>query len=63
MGLSKFADHAIGNDIVEFFQDKDTAAYDRALIIVQDNIRTNASYKGRDEALVLEWLKAHGYAS
>lgn len=62
MGLSKFADHAIGDDIAEFFKSKDTAAYVRALVIVQDNIRTNASYKERDEALVLEWLKAHRYA-
>lgn len=61
MGLSKFADHTIGDEIAEFFKGKDTAAYDRALVIVQDNIRTNASYKERDEALVLEWLKAHNY--
>lgn len=62
MGLSKFADHQIGDDIGNFFKDKDTAAYDRALVIVSDNIRTNASYKERDEAQVLEWLRSHGYA-
>ena len=62
MGLSKFADHQISDDITAFFKDKDTGAYDRALVIVADNIRTNASYKERDEALVLEWLRAHGYA-
>jgi hypothetical protein len=62
MGLSKFADHQISDDITAFFKDKDTSAYDRALVIVADNIRTNASYKERDEALVLEWLRAHGYA-
>ncbi|CAG7981479.1 unnamed protein product [Penicillium olsonii] len=62
MGLSKFADHQISEDIAAFFQDKDTVAYDRALVIVADNIRTNASYKERDVALVLEWLQAHGYA-
>lgn len=61
MGLSKFADRAIGEDIAQFFNSKDTAAYDRALVIVQDHIRTNASYKERDEALVLEWLKTHKY--
>ncbi|EPS34157.1 hypothetical protein PDE_09121 [Penicillium oxalicum 114-2] len=61
MGLSKFADRAIGEDIAQFFKSKDTAAYDRALVIVQDHIRTNASYKERDEALVLEWLKTHKY--
>lgn len=62
MGLSKFADHKIGEDIADFFKNKDTAAYDRALVIVGDSIRTNASYQERDEALVLEWLQAHGYA-
>ncbi|KAJ5874451.1 Small GTPase superfamily [Penicillium soppii] len=62
MGLSKFADHQISDDIAAFFKDKDTTAYDRALVIVSDNIRTNASYKERDVALVLEWLQAHGYA-
>lgn len=62
MGLSKFADHAIREDILAFFKDKDTSAYDRALVIVSDSIRTNAQYKERDEKLVLEWLQAHGYA-
>ncbi|EAW14671.1 M1 family metallopeptidase [Aspergillus clavatus NRRL 1] len=62
MGLSKFADHHIGADIASFFQNKDTSAYDRALVIVADCIRTNANYKERDEKLVLEWLQAHGYA-
>lgn len=62
MGLSKFADHQIGEDIAAFFKGKNTSAYDRALVIVADNIRTNATYKERDEALVVEWLQAHGYA-
>lgn len=61
MGLSKFADHKIGDDIASFFKGKDTGAYDRALVIVSDNIRTNASYKERDEKVTLEWLQAHGY--
>jgi hypothetical protein len=62
MGLSKFADHQIGDDIAAFFKNKNTGAYARALVIVSDNIRTNASYKERDQALALEWLRAHGYA-
>ncbi|OJJ95560.1 hypothetical protein ASPACDRAFT_82034 [Aspergillus aculeatus ATCC 16872] len=62
MGLSKFADYTIEADISAFFQDKDTSAYDRALVIVADSIRTNVHYKDRDEALVLEWLQVHGYA-
>ncbi|RAH48551.1 M1 family metallopeptidase [Aspergillus brunneoviolaceus CBS 621.78] len=62
MGLSKFADHTIEAEISAFFQDKDTSAYDRALVIVADSIRTNLHYKDRDEGLVLEWLQVHGYA-
>ncbi|KAL4801543.1 peptidase family M1-domain-containing protein [Aspergillus unguis] len=62
IGLSKFADHTIGADIASFFKDKDTSAYDRALVIVADSIRTNANYKERDEKQVLKWLQEHGYA-
>lgn len=62
MGLSKFADHSIGADIAAFFQTKDTSAYERALVIVADSIRTNANYKERDEKQVLKWLQEHGYA-
>lgn len=62
MGLSKFADHQIGDDIATFFQSKNTGSYERALVIISDNIRTNASYKERDQALALEWLRAHGFA-
>ncbi|GES65620.1 aminopeptidase [Aspergillus terreus] len=61
MGLSKFADSQVGAEITSFFQDKDTSAYDRALVIVSDSIRTNARYQERDEKLVLGWLQAHGY--
>ncbi|KAJ9288246.1 hypothetical protein DTO280E4_6045 [Paecilomyces variotii] len=62
MGLSKFADAAIGEDIKSFFKDKDTSAYERALVIVSDTIRTNSRYRERDEKLALQWLQAHGYA-
>ncbi|RDW93211.1 M1 family metallopeptidase [Aspergillus mulundensis] len=62
MGFSKFADRKTGADIASFFQDKDTNAYDRALVIVADSIRTNANYKERDEKQVLKWLQEHGYA-
>ena len=60
--LSKFASHEIEKDIRAFFKDKDTKGYDRGLIEVSDTVRANASYKDRDEQLVLEWLEAHGYA-
>ena len=60
--LSKFASHEIEKDIAAFFKDKDTKGYDRGLVEVLDTIHANASYKERDEQLVLEWLEAHGYA-
>lgn len=62
VGLVKFSDNAVAKDIKTFFQDKDTGAYDRALVIVADSIRTNARYKEREERLLLEWFQAHGYA-
>lgn len=60
--LSRFASHEIEKDIAAFFKDKDTKGYDRGLVQVSDTVRANASYKERDEQLVLEWLEAHGYA-
>ncbi|OJJ44851.1 hypothetical protein ASPZODRAFT_134244 [Penicilliopsis zonata CBS 506.65] len=62
LGLGKFADLFVAEEISSFFKDKNTDAYDRALVIVADSIRTNARYKEKDELLVLEWLRAHGYA-
>ena len=62
MSLNKFADHETEKDIAKFFEDKDQGGIDRALVVVSDSIRTNANYKERDEARVLEWLKTHGYA-
>lgn len=61
MGLTEFADHQTNDDISAFFKDKDTLAYERALVIVSDSIRTKASYKERDVALIVEWLQAHDY--
>ena len=60
--LSKFASHETEKDIAAFFKDKDTKGYNRGLVEVSDTVRANASYKERDEQLVLEWLEAHGYA-
>ena len=59
--LSKFASHEVEKDIAAFFKDKDTKGYDRGLVEVSDTVRANASYRERDEQLVLEWLEAHGY--
>ncbi len=60
--LSKFASHEVEKDITNFFKDKDTKGYDRGLVQVSDSVKANANYKERDEALLLEWLQAHGYA-
>ncbi|KAL3713102.1 hypothetical protein TMatcc_001805 [Talaromyces marneffei ATCC 18224] len=62
LGLSKFSDVAIADDIAKFFEDKDTGAFERTLVILSDSIRANARYKERDEQLLLEWFQAHGYA-
>lgn len=59
--LSKFASHEVERDIASFFADKDTKGYDRGLVQVSDTVKANASYKDRDEATVLEWLKAKNY--
>ncbi|EEQ91958.2 hypothetical protein RJZ56_006194 [Blastomyces dermatitidis] len=62
MGLSKFAEHAVEMDIAKFFADKDQSGIDRGLVIIADTVRTNANYKEREEGVVVEWLKANGYA-
>ncbi|KAL8970817.1 MAG: hypothetical protein Q9183_001347 [Haloplaca sp. 2 TL-2023] len=60
--LQKFASHEKEKDIASFFDKKDTKGFDRGLVQVSDTVRSNANYKERDEDLLLEWLKAHGYA-
>lgn len=61
-GLNQFSDRDTGKEIQAFFKDKDTAGFDRSLAQVSDNIEANAAYKERDEQVLLEWLKANGYA-
>lgn len=61
LSLNKFADHAVEQDIDKFFSDKDVHGYDRSLGIVKDTIKANASYRARDEEVLKEWLKTHGY--
>jgi aminopeptidase N len=60
-GLVHFSDHKTSEDIKTFFSDKDTKAFERSLEVVLNTIAGNANYRERDEALVLEWLNAHGY--
>ena len=62
MSLNKFSDHKTEQDIAAFFKEKDNSGYDQALSVISDTVRANANYKERDATLVLEWLKAHGYA-
>jgi aminopeptidase N len=63
MGLPKFSDLEVRDQIDEFFKDKKTGQFSRSLVIVHDTITGNANYKERDELQLLEWLKAHGYSS
>jgi aminopeptidase N len=63
MGLPKFSDLEVRDQIDAFFKDKETGQFSRSLVIVHDTITGNAKYKERDELQLLEWLKAHGYAS
>jgi len=62
VSLNKFASTEVADDIRDFFKDKDNKGYDRSLGIVQDTVRGHADYVKRDQALIEEWLSAHGYA-
>ena len=62
LSLQKFTDLETEKDISEFFKDKDNRGYDRTLGVVSDTIRGRAGYRIRDQDIVLEWLKVHGYA-
>lgn len=61
-GLNQFSEREVDKDIQAFFKGKDTAGFDRSLAQSADFIEANASYKERDEKVLLEWLKANGYA-
>lgn len=61
-GLNQFSEREVDREIQAFFKDKDTAGFDRSLAQASDYIEANASYKERDEKVLLEWLKANGYA-
>lgn len=62
MGLTGFSNLEVERDIASFFKDKDTTAFARSLVIISDSITANASYKQRDEKVLLEWLQANDYA-
>ena len=49
------------DDINRFFRDRDTKGFDQNLAQSLDVIRTKASWVGRDDQDVIDWLKANGY--
>lgn len=61
--LNKFADNKVADEIKAFFANKDNRGYDKGLDVIDDTIRSNAKYAARDEKVVREWLKVHGYAN
>ncbi|KAF1811011.1 hypothetical protein P152DRAFT_438711 [Eremomyces bilateralis CBS 781.70] len=61
VGLDDFASAAVEEDIRRFFEGKDNKGYDRTLSVLSDTIKGNATYQERDQAVVKEWLSAHGY--
>jgi aminopeptidase N len=62
MSLNKFNDRKTEQEIASFFEGKDNRGYDRTLNVVSDTIIGRATYKERDEKIILEWLKANSYA-
>ncbi|KAG4436463.1 hypothetical protein IFR05_008048 [Cadophora sp. M221] len=60
--LNKFSDRESEQEIAKFFEGRDNRGYDRGLAIISDTILGRATYKERDGKVILEWLKAHGYA-
>lgn len=61
-GLNQHSEREIDDDIQGFFKDKNTAGFDKGLAQASDFIQANATYKERDGAVLLEWLKANKYA-
>lgn len=62
LSLQKFTDLDSERDIAKFFEGKDNRGYDRTLGVVSDTIKGRAGYRARDKDVLLEWLKARGYA-
>ncbi|KAK2629387.1 hypothetical protein QTJ16_000207 [Diplocarpon rosae] len=62
LSLNKFNDRDTEKEIARFFEGRDNRGYDRTLAVVSDTILGRATYKERDATVILEWLKAHGYA-
>lgn len=62
VALRKFTDFETEKEIAKFFEGKDNRGYDRSLNNVSEDIRGRASYREKDGAILLEWLKMKKYA-
>ncbi len=62
LSLDQFNTREAAEEIAKFFEGRDNRGYDRTLGVVSDTILGRATYKERDAKVILEWLKAHGYA-
>ncbi|KAK6070952.1 peptidase family M1 [Seiridium cupressi] len=61
--LGKFTDATYLGEIDAFFEDKDTASFNRTLEQVKDNVRARVAYRQRDAAIIKEWLTVNNYIS
>ncbi|KAG9229002.1 aminopeptidase-like protein [Amylocarpus encephaloides] len=62
ISLQKFSSKESEQEIARFFEGKDNRGYDRTLGVIKDTILSRAAYEERDGEVILEWLKANGYA-
>jgi aminopeptidase 2 len=61
MCTSNFTNEQQAKEVAEFFKDKDTKGFDRALAQSLDSIAAKASWISRDKTDVEEWLKKNKY--
>jgi aminopeptidase 2 len=61
MCTSNFTSFEQAKEVAEFFKDKDTKGFDRAVAQTMDSIAAKASWVERDAKDVEEWLKKAGY--
>ena len=61
MCTSNFASEEQAREVAEFFKDKDTKGFDRALAQSLDTIAAKASWVARDKDEVENWLKVNEY--
>lgn len=61
MCSSNFTTVEQAKEVADFFKDKDTKGFDRALAQTMDSISAKASWVQRDRADVAGWLKANKY--